>query len=73
MSLLLLQIISIYYCYYYYLLLLFVFPEGHRSAQEGLGDSQEREFQEGTPQETGPDEDEEREFKPGDLNRINLS
>jgi hypothetical protein len=44
---------------------LFLFPEGHRSAQEGLCDSQKRKFQEGTPQETGPDEDEEREFKPG--------
>ncbi len=44
---------------------LFLFPEGHSSAQEGLGDSQKRKFQEGTPQETGPDEDEEGEFEPG--------
>ncbi len=45
--------------------LLFLFSESHSSAQEGLGDSQERKFQEGTPQEAGPDEDEAGEFEPG--------
>jgi len=53
--------------------LLFLFLESHRSAQEGLCDSQERKFQEGTTQEAGPDEDEEGEFEPGELSRLNLS